>query len=114
MPNFSFLEVVILTIPGRWGGVGWVGELRNKTKLQPSSVEVELWQSLAKLQNDRKRINILNHKFNSKTKLEDRLALVCYFAFTAAIDLVGSMYYIPLISRTPIMVRNQSTQFDYK
>ena len=27
------------------GGV--VGELRNKTKLQPSTVEVELWLSLA-------------------------------------------------------------------
>ena len=46
MPNFSFLECVILTIPG---GVGWVvGELGNKTKLQPSSVEVELWPSLVK------------------------------------------------------------------
>ena len=45
MPNFSFLECVILTIPG---GVGWVvGELGNKTKLQPSSVKVELWLSLA-------------------------------------------------------------------
>ena len=27
--------------------MGGVGELRNKTKLQPSSVEVELWLSLA-------------------------------------------------------------------
>ena len=32
---------------GEWGGV--VGELRNKTKLQPSSVEVALWLSLAKV-----------------------------------------------------------------
>ena len=48
MQNFSFLEGVILTIPGGVGrGVGGVGELRNKTKLQPSSVEVELWLSLA-------------------------------------------------------------------
>ena len=52
MPNFSFLECVILTIPG---GVGWVGgggvvgELGNKTKLQPNSVKVELWLSLAKM-----------------------------------------------------------------
>ena len=44
MPSFSFLKSAILTIP-----VGWVvGELRNRTKLQPSSVEVELWLSLAK------------------------------------------------------------------
>ena len=41
MPNFSFMEGVILTIPG-----GVVGELRNKTKLQPKLVEVELWLSL--------------------------------------------------------------------
>ena len=47
MPNFSFLEGVILTIPGGWGWGGVVGELRNKTKLQPKSVEVELWLSLA-------------------------------------------------------------------
>ena len=39
MPNFSFLEGVILTIPG---GVGRWGELRNKTKLRPSSVKLEL------------------------------------------------------------------------
>ena len=44
MPILSFLKGVILTIPG---GVGWVvGEWRNNTKLQPSSVEVELWLSL--------------------------------------------------------------------
>ena len=47
MPNFSFLEGVILTFPGGVGWVGVVGELRNKTKLQPSSVEVELCLSLA-------------------------------------------------------------------
>ena len=46
MPSFSFLKSVILAIPvGFVGGV--VGELRNKTKLQPSSIEVELWLSLA-------------------------------------------------------------------
>ena len=44
MPNFSFLEGEILTISGGWGGVG---ELRNKTKLQPSSVEIDLGLSLA-------------------------------------------------------------------
>ena len=44
MPNFNFLEGAILTIPGV---VGVVRELRYKTKLQPSSVEVELWLSLA-------------------------------------------------------------------
>ena len=44
MQNVSILEGVILTIPGGWGGVG---ELRNKTKLQPISVEVALWLSLA-------------------------------------------------------------------
>ena len=32
------------------GGV--VGELRNKTKLQPSTVEVELWLSLAKMRHE--------------------------------------------------------------
>ena len=58
MQNISFLEGVILIIPGGVDGlggwVGWVGgvgafrvgESRNKTKLQPSSVEVELWLSL--------------------------------------------------------------------
>ena len=47
MPIFSFLEGVILTIPGvGWGGVG--GVLRNKTKFQPNLVEVELWVSLVK------------------------------------------------------------------
>ena len=45
MPNFSFLEGAILTIPGV--GSGRVGELRNKTKLLPSSVSVELGLSLA-------------------------------------------------------------------
>ena len=41
--NFSFLVGVILTI-----SAGWVsGEQRNKTQLQPSSVEVELRLSLA-------------------------------------------------------------------
>ena len=43
MPNFSFLEGVILTIPGVGWGVGVVGLLRNKTKLQLNLVEVELW-----------------------------------------------------------------------
>ena len=43
MPNFSFLESVILTIPGVGWGVGVVGLLRNKTKLQLNLVEVELW-----------------------------------------------------------------------
>ena len=43
--NFSFLVDVILSFPV---GVGWVVvEFRNKTKLQPSSVEVELGLSLA-------------------------------------------------------------------
>ena len=40
MPNFSFLEDVILTIPGGVGVV--VGKLRNKTKLQPSSVDINV------------------------------------------------------------------------
>ena len=75
MPNFSFLEGAILTIPGGLCRLycyvvqamllccaGYaamlcrlccyvvqaiLGSLRNKTKLQPSSVEVELWLSLA-------------------------------------------------------------------
>ena len=40
------------------GGGGVVGELRNKTKLQPSSVEVELWLSLAKVIDVRFQLNI--------------------------------------------------------
>ena len=48
IPNFGFLKGLILTIPG-WG-VGGGGLLRNKTKLQPNLLEVELWLSLAKVQ----------------------------------------------------------------
>ena len=47
MQNFSFLEGVFLTVPGGVG-CGVVGLLRNKTKLQPKLVEVELCLSLAK------------------------------------------------------------------
>ena len=45
MPNHSFLEGVFLTIPGGVGG-RVVGLLRNKTKLQPNLVEVELGNTL--------------------------------------------------------------------
>ena len=52
MQNISFLEGVILTIPGG------VGEFRNKPKLQPNSVEVELWLSLVTSFFPRKLLNL--------------------------------------------------------